>query len=60
MLFAIIYVQVSMKNITRNAVTVSIPVVNGKYPGPTVHINEGDTVIAKVTNNIEYEVSIHW
>ena len=49
-----------MKNITRNDVMVSIPVVNGKYPGPTVHINEGDTVIAKVTNNIEYEVSIHW
>lgn len=60
MLFAITCVQVSMKNVTRNAVTVSIPVVNGKYPGPTVHIDEGDTVIAKITNDVDHEVSIHW
>ncbi|KAJ7563966.1 hypothetical protein O6H91_03G132200 [Diphasiastrum complanatum] len=34
--------------------------VNGQFPGPTIHVNEGDQVIIKVTNFVKYNVSIHW
>ncbi|KAH7510541.1 hypothetical protein FEM48_Zijuj03G0111700 [Ziziphus jujuba var. spinosa] len=40
---------------THNAIT-----VNGQYPGPTLEINNGDTLVVKVTNKARYNVTIHW
>lgn len=37
-----------------------ITAVNGKLPGPTIHANEGDTVIVHVINNSPYNMTIHW
>ncbi|XP_040992085.1 laccase-12-like [Juglans microcarpa x Juglans regia] len=34
--------------------------VNGQYPGPTLEVNNGDTLIVKVTNKARYNVTIHW
>lgn len=37
-----------------------ITAVNGKFPGPTIHAHEGDTVIVHVINNSPYNMTIHW
>ncbi|XP_027336200.1 laccase-12-like [Abrus precatorius] len=40
---------------THNTIT-----VNGQYPGPTLEISNGDTLVVKVTNKARYNVTIHW
>lgn len=40
---------------THNTIT-----VNGQYPGPTLEVNNGDTLIVKVTNKAQYNLTIHW
>ncbi|KAK4277786.1 hypothetical protein QN277_015729 [Acacia crassicarpa] len=40
---------------THNTIT-----VNGQFPGPTLEINNGDTLVVKVTNKARYNVTIHW
>ncbi|XP_057739072.1 laccase-12-like [Arachis stenosperma] len=40
---------------THNRIT-----VNGQYPGPTLEVNNGDTLVVKVTNKARYNVTIHW
>ncbi|KAL9674857.1 hypothetical protein QQ045_003056 [Rhodiola kirilowii] len=40
---------------THNAIT-----VNGQFPGPTLEVNNGDTLVIKVTNKARYNVTIHW
>ncbi|XP_027352545.1 laccase-7-like [Abrus precatorius] len=37
-----------------------ITAVNGEFPGPTLHVREGDTVVIHVLNNSPYNVTIHW
>ncbi|KAL8093715.1 laccase-12-like [Apium graveolens] len=40
---------------THNTIT-----VNGQFPGPTLEINNGDTLEVKVTNKARYNVTVHW
>ncbi|KAM1069679.1 hypothetical protein EV1_001474 [Malus domestica] len=40
---------------TQNSIT-----VNGQLPGPTLEVNNGDTLVVKVTNRAQYNVTIHW
>ncbi|KAL6126800.1 hypothetical protein ACLB2K_074845 [Fragaria x ananassa] len=40
---------------THNSIT-----VNGQFPGPTLEVNNGDTLVVKVTNKARYNVTIHW
>ncbi|KAG0612319.1 hypothetical protein M758_6G018500 [Ceratodon purpureus] len=56
------YLDWEIKNatFTRNCHTVTVATVNGKFPGPTVEINEGDTLVIKVTNKQIYPVTMHW
>lgn len=49
-----------MTNVTKLCATKSIVTVNGKFPGPPIYAREGDTVIVKVINNVQYNVTIHW
>ncbi|KAK8651167.1 hypothetical protein V6N13_140780 [Hibiscus sabdariffa] len=37
-----------------------ITAVNGSLPGPTVHVQEGDTLIIHVFNESPYDLTIHW
>ncbi|RYR62266.1 hypothetical protein Ahy_A04g019712 [Arachis hypogaea] len=37
-----------------------IVAANGLYPGPTIHVTEGDTVIIHVLNNSPYNITLHW
>ncbi|EPS73068.1 hypothetical protein M569_01687, partial [Genlisea aurea] len=34
--------------------------VNGKFPGPTLKVREGDTLVVNVVNRARYNVTIHW
>ncbi|KAJ4971678.1 hypothetical protein NE237_004777 [Protea cynaroides] len=40
---------------TRNRIT-----VNGMFPGPTLEVNNGDTLVVNVVNKGQYNVTIHW
>lgn len=40
--------------------TLSTITVNGQYPGPTLDVTEGDTLVVKVVNKAKYNVTIHW
>ncbi|XP_058100129.1 laccase-7-like [Magnolia sinica] len=37
-----------------------IVAVNGQFPGPTIRVQEGDTLVVHVINESPYNISIHW
>ncbi|XP_078179370.1 putative laccase-9 [Carex rostrata] len=45
---------------TRLCSTKNILTVNGQYPGPTIYARKGDTVIVKVINQGNKNITIHW
>ncbi|XP_073102232.1 laccase-6 isoform X2 [Elaeis guineensis] len=52
--------KVQTMKITKVCKTREIVTINGMYPGPTVHAQEDDRVIVKVTNETPYNATIHW
>ncbi|KAJ0085240.1 hypothetical protein Patl1_07926 [Pistacia atlantica] len=38
----------------------TILTVNGQFPGPTLYVNKGETIIVDVINNANYNITIHW
>ncbi|CAI0375794.1 unnamed protein product, partial [Linum tenue] len=34
--------------------------VNGEFPGPTLYVHRGDTIIVEVINNSPHNVTLHW
>ncbi|KAJ7515366.1 hypothetical protein O6H91_22G011700 [Diphasiastrum complanatum] len=52
--------NVTYLNISRLCHSKQVVSINGQLPGPTIHVNEGDRVIIKVTNFVDSNVSIHW
>ncbi|XP_011094885.2 laccase-17-like [Sesamum indicum] len=52
--------DIKLQNVTRLCQTKSIVTVNGQFPGPTITAREGDRLLVKVVNNVQYNVSIHW
>ncbi|GAB2274397.1 Laccase-17 [Dionaea muscipula] len=52
--------DVRLQNVTRLCHTKSMLTVNGKFPGPPVVAREGDTVLVKVVNHGQNNVSFHW
>ncbi|KAL6572604.1 hypothetical protein OROMI_013562 [Orobanche minor] len=38
----------------------SILTVNGKFPGPTIEVHKGETIIVDVYNKGKYNITIHW
>jgi laccase len=49
-----------MTKVTRLCGSKSIPTVNGQFPGPKLVAREGDRLVVKVHNHINYNVSFHW
>ncbi|XP_078172614.1 putative laccase-9 [Carex rostrata] len=45
---------------TRLCSTKNILTVNGQYPGPTIYARKGDTVVFKVINQGNKNITIHW
>ncbi|KAK7287485.1 hypothetical protein RIF29_00765 [Crotalaria pallida] len=52
--------NVVTKNTTRLCSSKSIVTINGKFPGPTLYAREDDTVLIKVINKVNHNVTIHW
>lgn len=52
--------QVEWKTITRLCHSKPVLTVNGKFPGPTITVNEGDDVQVTVTNKVARNTTIHW
>nr|QCZ35171.1 laccase 4 [Salvia miltiorrhiza] len=52
--------SVEWKTVTRLCHTKPVLTVNGKYPGPTIAVNEGDNVLVTVTNRVARNTTIHW
>ncbi|KAF5738152.1 Laccase 11 [Tripterygium wilfordii] len=52
--------DIQVKNISRLCHAKPIVTVNGRFPGPTIYVREGDRVIINVTNHAQYNMSIHW
>ncbi|XP_052184538.1 laccase-3-like [Diospyros lotus] len=40
--------------------TPHVMTVNGQFPGPTLQVRNGDTLIVKVLNSGRYNVTLHW
>ncbi|GLJ26189.1 hypothetical protein SUGI_0502490 [Cryptomeria japonica] len=51
---------IQSKTVTRLCQTHTIITVNDQFPGPTIHVNSGDTLIVKVFNEARYNATIHW
>ncbi|XVE96899.1 hypothetical protein REPUB_Repub02eG0263600 [Reevesia pubescens] len=49
-----------MQKVTRLCQTKSIVTVNGKFPGPRIIAREGDRLLIKVVNHVQYNVTLHW
>ncbi|GMN41357.1 hypothetical protein TIFTF001_010574 [Ficus carica] len=45
---------------TKLCSTKSIVTVNGRCPGPTLYAREDDTVVVRVTNHVDHNITIHW
>jgi len=52
--------QIQATPVKRLCSTHSTITVNGQFPGPTLEVNNGDTLVVKVTNKARYNVTIHW
>ncbi|KAL7582669.1 laccase-12 [Lactuca sativa] len=51
---------VQATKVTRLCKTRSSITVNGQLPGPTLEVNNGDSLVIKVVNKAQYNVTIHW
>ncbi|GAV58668.1 Cu-oxidase domain-containing protein/Cu-oxidase_2 domain-containing protein/Cu-oxidase_3 domain-containing protein [Cephalotus follicularis] len=40
---------------THNTIT-----VNGQFPGPTLAVRDGDTLVIRAINNAQYNITLHW
>ncbi|GMN23861.1 hypothetical protein TIFTF001_000305 [Ficus carica] len=52
--------NVVLKNTTKLCSSKPIVTVNGEFPGPTIYAREDDTLLIKVVNHVQYNLSIHW
>lgn len=52
--------QVQNTTITKLCQRRSIITVNGQFPGPTIYAQDGDRVIVRVTNAMQFNLTIHW
>ncbi|KAG7037020.1 Laccase-3, partial [Cucurbita argyrosperma subsp. argyrosperma] len=51
---------VQRKPVKRLCKVHNIITVNGQFPGPTLEVRNGDSLVIKVVNAVRYNVSLHW
>ncbi|KAA3471878.1 laccase-13-like [Gossypium australe] len=51
---------IEAKPVKRLCRTHSTITVNGQYPGPTLEVRDGDTLVIKAINKARYNVTLHW
>uniref|UniRef100_A0A2N9GTP6 Laccase n=1 Tax=Fagus sylvatica TaxID=28930 RepID=A0A2N9GTP6_FAGSY len=52
--------DIKLQNVTRLCQTKSIVTVNGQFPGPRIIAREGDRLLIKVVNHVQYNITLHW
>lgn len=52
--------QIQATGVNRLCKTHNTITVNGQFPGPTLEVNNGDTLVVNVVNKAQYNVTIHW
>jgi laccase len=52
--------QIQAKPVRRLCRTHNTITVNGLFPGPTLEVRDGDTLVIKAINNARYNVTLHW
>ncbi|XP_008785462.2 laccase-24-like [Phoenix dactylifera] len=52
--------RVGNLTVSRLCESTVINAVNGRLPGPTLDVREGDTVVVHVINDSPYNITIHW
>ncbi|KAI3461605.1 hypothetical protein Pfo_018268 [Paulownia fortunei] len=52
--------NVVMRNTTRLCSSKPVVTVNGRFPGPNIYAREDDTLLIKVVNHVNYNMTIHW
>ncbi|KAJ7571637.1 hypothetical protein O6H91_01G170300 [Diphasiastrum complanatum] len=52
--------NITSQTVTRICNTKQLVSVNGQYPGPNLHVTEGDRLIIKVNNFVKSNVTLHW
>lgn len=58
--FFVELVQIQPTAVNRLCKTQQIMTVNGQFPGPTLRVHNGDTLVIKVKNAGKYDISLHW
>lgn len=56
----LLIVKIQETPVKRLCKTHNIITVNGQYPGPTLEVREGDTLVINVVNRAQYNATIHW
>ncbi|KAL4296446.1 hypothetical protein GQ457_12G030240 [Hibiscus cannabinus] len=51
---------IEAKPVKRLCRTHSTITVNGQFPGPTLEVRDGDTLVIKAINRARYNVTLHW
>ncbi|XXG44237.1 hypothetical protein AAC387_Pa01g4096 [Persea americana] len=51
---------VQAKPVKRLCKTHDIITVNGEFPGPTLEVRNGDTLVINAVNRAQYNVTLHW
>ncbi|CAJ2649074.1 unnamed protein product [Trifolium pratense] len=51
---------VKSTSFTRLCSSKNILTVNGQFPGPTLKAHRGDTLVVKVYNQANYNITLHW
>jgi laccase len=52
--------QIRETTVKRLCKSHNIMTVNGQFPGPTLEINEGDSLIINLINRGRYNMTLHW
>lgn len=54
------WVQIQATPVKRLCRTRSRVTVNGQFPGPTLEVRDGDSLVIKATNYARYNITLHW
>ncbi|TKY51487.1 Laccase-15 protein [Spatholobus suberectus] len=60
LLLLLLFLSVRDAPYTKLCSTKNILTVNGQFPGPTLYVNKGETIIVDVYNRANYNITIHW
>ena len=55
-----LFLQIKEAPYKRLCETKNILTVNGQFPGPTLRLRQGDTILVDVYNEADENITVHW